>query len=525
MKKIISTLLILIFVINLAIHEVIASSDAWYFVVTAYYSPLPDQDYYLTGDYESEKRLNGQWIRWASWKAVFSWMLAAPKNYQFGSKIYLEGLWIWEVSDRWGAIVNAWNRWYSYDRIDIWVWYWDEWLRRALYWGKRTVKWNFVDSSNKVTLNYKTIAAPTWATKGLKKISSIFTQWLWIWSNVSLVKKLQEVLTETSLYNWEIDWEYNNEVINIIYDFQVENDLVSNSNSYWAGYWGNKTRSLFLKKYLNWEFDKTEDIQTKEVEIITKVDEVEIVTEEVIEIDLSIFDTQTNDSTSVKRLQEILIELGLYEWELTWVYKDVIDPIYDYQFSKWIVTWIYSPWAWSYWPKTRASLKETYKEYIVETESIKKEEAAKVEEERLEQLKIEEEKTKADARQKELEEKYKSIEELSLKKAEEKLSFIWTPIFWEVSHSVRELQISLKQLWFFTAKDTAIYWPVTKESIIAFQKAKKLINVDTDPGAGHIWPKTKEALKFDLKEKFMQEMISKEEITQEEIASIDSGKI
>jgi hypothetical protein len=29
-----------------------------YFVVTAYYSPLPGQDYYLKGNFEAEKRLN-----------------------------------------------------------------------------------------------------------------------------------------------------------------------------------------------------------------------------------------------------------------------------------------------------------------------------------------------------------------------------------------------------------------------------------------------------------------------------------
>ena len=31
-----------------------------YFVVTAYYSPLPDQKYYLKGNYEAEIRLNGR---------------------------------------------------------------------------------------------------------------------------------------------------------------------------------------------------------------------------------------------------------------------------------------------------------------------------------------------------------------------------------------------------------------------------------------------------------------------------------
>ena len=61
-----------------------------YFVVTAYYSPLPDQQYYLKGNYQAEKRLNGEGIRGAGGKKVFSGMFAAPKNYSFGTKIFLE---------------------------------------------------------------------------------------------------------------------------------------------------------------------------------------------------------------------------------------------------------------------------------------------------------------------------------------------------------------------------------------------------------------------------------------------------
>jgi len=58
MKKILAIILKLIILLNLSYVEVNAYNDKLYFVVTAYYSPLPGQEYYLTGDYESEKRLN-----------------------------------------------------------------------------------------------------------------------------------------------------------------------------------------------------------------------------------------------------------------------------------------------------------------------------------------------------------------------------------------------------------------------------------------------------------------------------------
>ena len=116
-------------------------SATQYFTVTAYYSPLPDQKYYLKWDYDAERRLNGMWIRWASGRGVFSGMIAAPKNYQFGTKVYLQWLWVWDIQDRGWAIVNAWERGYKHDRLDVWMWYGDEGLRRALAWGKRTIPW------------------------------------------------------------------------------------------------------------------------------------------------------------------------------------------------------------------------------------------------------------------------------------------------------------------------------------------------------------------------------------------------
>lgn len=141
MKKIPKILLLIVFIFTINSNFVFAETSSDYFIVTAYYSPLPNQNYYLKGNYEDELKLNWMWIAWASWVWVYEWMLAAPKNYAFWTKIYLEWLWIWSVEDRGGAIVNSWVRWYEHDRIDVWMWYWEEWLRRALYWWKRKVAW------------------------------------------------------------------------------------------------------------------------------------------------------------------------------------------------------------------------------------------------------------------------------------------------------------------------------------------------------------------------------------------------
>lgn len=259
MKKIYSLLLIFSFISWFIPKDIFAVNNTWYYVVTAYYSPLPNQKYYLTGNYESEKRLNWQWIAWASWKPVFSWMLAWPRTYAFWTKIYIEWLWVWEIADRWGAIVSAWNRWYTHDRLDVWVWYWDEWLQRALYWWKRTVKWHIVDSSTKVSIDYKSMYAPEWATSWLQKQNTIFDVSLWKWSNSSRVKELQDFFKNLWIYNWEIDWVYNDEITSIVFNFQTENEIVSSKYDAWAWYWWVKTRDAFKKAYLNWDFDKSEE--------------------------------------------------------------------------------------------------------------------------------------------------------------------------------------------------------------------------------------------------------------------------
>ena len=464
MKKLTTLLIILSFLIWFIPVKLFAETNykETYFVVTAYYSPLPNQEYYLKGNYEAEKRLNWEGIRWASGKWVFSGMLAAPKNYTFWTKIKLEWLWIWEVADRGWAIVNAGNRGYQSDRIDVWVWYGDEGLRRALYWGKRKIKWTFVNSSEKVTLDYSKIASPTWATSSLKKIPSIFNSWIWVWSNKDLVIKLQDFLSEIWLYNWEKNGIYNTKIIDIIYDFQIENSIIKAWTLHWAWYWGTKTRNIMLKKYLNWDFDKNSN----------KSEIVETVSEE-IDNRFDIFNSNLKEEKDIKELQIILKKLKIYYWEETWKYKDIVDEIADYQLGKGLIKTFKDSWTGYFWPKTKASLKVDYKIYL-------EQEAIEIE------------------RKKVLEEKFKALEDMSLKEADKKINSIWTPKLWDISMEVRTLQNTLKELWYFNHKDTAIFWKVTEASLVYYQIEKGLINDKNDIWAWVFWPKTKETIKIDL---------------------------
>ncbi|MCK9186032.1 peptidoglycan-binding protein [Candidatus Gracilibacteria bacterium] len=109
------------------------------FTTSAYYSPLPCQQKYATGSYEADIRLNGHGVHGADGTDVYPGMVAAPKSYPFGTKLYIPGIGIVAVHDRGGAIVDSNGDPNRHDRLDIWMGYGDVGLKRALAWGKRNV--------------------------------------------------------------------------------------------------------------------------------------------------------------------------------------------------------------------------------------------------------------------------------------------------------------------------------------------------------------------------------------------------
>ena len=490
MKKIVSivTFSVLVFWINIKTSY----SEEKYFVVTAYYSPLPDQDYYMRGTLEKEKILQWNWTHWASWKNVFSWMLAAPKDYDFWTKIYLEWLWVWVVEDRWQAIVKQGERWYNHDRLDVWMWYWDEWLKRALAWWKRTVKWEVLDNSSSVTIDYKAQPAPDWAVSHLtpvKKEKTVFDLFIWKDSPSEDIKKLQEFFSEIWLYSWKLDWIYNDEMITIVFDFQLANSIVASENDVWAWYWWEKTKQSFKEKYNDWVFVKKFE-STKDWKKAEKQESFEV---KINETDL--FSSLLNSEENIEKLENIFKDLWIYNWEITWKSENIKKIILDFQLKENIVSKETDSWAWTFWPKTRASLKAKYEEFQAE-------------------------KAKAEKRKNELKAKYKEIEESSEKDSSTKVQNILKLKKWEVSAEVRELQEVLTELWYFSEKTTWIYWDKTFDSVVKFQLDNELINSKNNPYAWIIWEKTLSKLKEKLFIVYKNQKLSKENISEDELKEI-----
>lgn len=480
MKKILSIFLLASTLLMIIPQQIFANNNERFFVVTAYYSPLPDQKFYLKGNYEAEIRLNGRWIAGASGKKVFSGMLAAPKNYSFWTKIYLEWLGIGSVEDRGGAIVNAWKRWYHHDRIDVWMWYGDEWLRRALYWGKRTVKWSFVSKNSQTNIDYNTIPAPYWATNSLDATPGIFYKSIGKNSSETDIYALKAFLSEHWLYTGDINGVYSSDLIDMIHKFQLDNNILKAGEYHGAWYWWKQTRSTLLSLYKSGKIESIENQKIEKPMLVDSVDNQIFLSSSSTQKQLeynpdNIFTQAVSTQQEISSLQMVLKELELYKWDITWNYDDIMDIIVNFQIENNLIESSSSIAAGYYGPKTRETLYDAYLAHQNFQKRISE--------------------TKHDI---------KEFKDDIFKASELKVMNLWNLSKWDVSPQVRELQIILKDLGYFDYDDTAIFGAMTTQAIIDFQLDSWVIESSQAPGAGLFWPRTKSM----LMEKIYQKEVS-----------------
>lgn len=108
------------------------------FLVTAYYSPRPNQSRYYLGSYEADLEFNGLGIEGNDGTPVYPGMIAAPPDFPFGTRIEIPeyGI-VGTVHDRGGRIATAED---GTPHIDMWMGEGEEGLARALEWGARIVR-------------------------------------------------------------------------------------------------------------------------------------------------------------------------------------------------------------------------------------------------------------------------------------------------------------------------------------------------------------------------------------------------
>ncbi|MDP2642584.1 MAG: peptidoglycan-binding protein [Candidatus Peregrinibacteria bacterium] len=245
------------------------------FTTSAYYSPLPCQQRYATGSYEADIRLNGRGVRGADGTDVYPGMVAAPKSYPFGTKLYIPGVGIVAVHDRGGAIVDANGDPNRHDRLDIWMGYGDIGLKRALAWGKRNVDVTVYGINNELSeqislagyseeeakpqsceTNGVTLAINSSVEKPKVNFAVVETQKetvipsdgsmpvnLYAGANGSAVKALQNELKRLNYYKVEPTGLYDELTAHAVFKFQQAQGIVSVEAETGAGVFGPVTRS------------------------------------------------------------------------------------------------------------------------------------------------------------------------------------------------------------------------------------------------------------------------------------------
>lgn len=258
-------------------------------LVTAYYSPLPGQSFYIRGSYEGDIRLNGRGTNGADGTQVFVGMLAAPKTYPFGTRVKIPGLGVGEVHDRGGAILAG----KDYDRIDVWMGSGEEGLSRALNWGARVVQgevyytpdqiepglsFSGVNSTlpdafvqrlknNSVQSSAPASSAETTVTVAepeaqpvvqvvteaenkeldrLEQNRTLLAAGIGKDDNGEEVGNLQRMLWDLGYYKGEITGTYDQATVDAVFNFQVESGVLNSEWDKGAGYFGKKTLEALL---------------------------------------------------------------------------------------------------------------------------------------------------------------------------------------------------------------------------------------------------------------------------------------
>lgn len=251
------------------------------FTISAYYSPLACQDRYVTGSYDGDIRLNGNGTNGADGTPVYPGMIAAPKTYDFGTKMDIPGVGIVAVHDRGGAIVSGNSNSGTYDRLDVWMGYGDIGLTRALNWGKRNVDvvvygvndgiveqialpgyspdestaddcsgWYEEESTTEIYFEPPLVVEDEDEFSdfdeeivGSVEIDEKLTVNMQFGSSGNEVTKLQEELSNLNYYKGEFTGVYDDLTEHAVFKFQQGQGIVEDENSSGAGICGPATRS------------------------------------------------------------------------------------------------------------------------------------------------------------------------------------------------------------------------------------------------------------------------------------------
>jgi len=379
-KLLLISLFLSLFFLEIYAFDFQANCEEKTFVVTAYYSPKDWQVFYYKENVVAEKMLNWSGTHGASGRGVFNGMLAAPSTYDFWWKIFFPSFWVGEIADRGGAIVHAGERWDNYDRIDIWMGQWEEWLIRALTFWKRTLTWYYCSKTKLQSIN----ANPTvWLNFDyipvLKNFfdATLFIQELHQWRTDIRVYKLQEYLMKFWYMNKKT-WYFGPETKNALCNYQLKRWITS--KKYCWDFWA-LTRSymklesknkLFLPDFTETttfqdliDFAQNYNWSQKSISHIN--DRLEATSKNYQLISYFSQSYKKNEQNpKIKDLQDVLRHYWFFQWELYDKYDaKTIQAVYDFQLASKILDSNdkTNPARWWLGPATRNALNQKRAEF------------------------------------------------------------------------------------------------------------------------------------------------------------------
>ncbi len=259
------------------------------FIISAYYSPLPQQKKYVTGSYDGDIRLNGGGVHGADGTSVYPGMVAATKSYAFGIKMKIPDVGIVAVHDRGGAIVHAGEKNQTHDRLDLWMGYGDAGLKRALNWGRRVVDVTIYgiapDLKEEVVLNGYTDDEKF--SVGVTDISQDSNDQNSVSENQTVkiqlfpddlsfgdvgdeVFAMQQALQKLHYYDGDLNKNFDLKTQQSLLQFQIQTNIVDDETDFGAGYFGPQSRKMLESELKNNSFAST-DIGNNPEKISTAV--------------------------------------------------------------------------------------------------------------------------------------------------------------------------------------------------------------------------------------------------------------
>lgn len=317
------------------------------FLISAYYSPLPCQSKYVTGSYEGDIRLNGGGVNGADGTPVFPGMIAAPKSYPFGMKMYIEGLGTGAVHDRGGAIVAGHSS--GYDRLDVWMGYGDEGMKRALNWGKRVVNVNVYgiapDIATQMTFSTPkpssdcavspssapdvSVKPPAVSLPSPSADQSVapkdFSGELDPGDKGPAVEKLQQELITLNFLKTKKTGVYDEVTAHAVFKFQQSQRILSSKTEKGAGRFGPATRAALHKI-----IDSRQNMSSKMLKSSSPVNDGAFL---VYELDFGVTDP------AVGKLQQFLKSKGYFDHAVTNYFGEVtLAALIEFQIDNGLIT-------------------------------------------------------------------------------------------------------------------------------------------------------------------------------------------